>query len=148
MIIMVNDMSKRRVSKVSKRRLRVFAPICLIAIFYSLFSLLYNGYTIYELSVEKQKLEKRLISLQEESENLKTDIEKLNDEEYLANYAREHYMYSKDGEYIIHIEEDETEIANSINTLGEQIDRNYVVIFLSVVVILITFYIYRKSKKK
>ena len=142
-------MSKRRISKVSKRRLRVFGPICILAIFYSLFSLLYNGYTIYELSCEKKKLEEKLVSLQEESENLKTDIEKLNDEEYLANYAREHYQYSKDGEYIIHIDEDDEEtIEDSISGLGKEIYKNYVVIGLSVVVILITLYIFRKSKKK
>ena len=142
-------MAKRKISKVSKRRLKFFGPICIIAIFYSLFSLLYNGYTIYELSCEKKKLENKLISLQEESENLKNDIEKLNDEEYLANYAREHYQYSKDGEYIIHIDEsDEEDIEDSISTLGEEIDKNCVIIALSVIIILITLYIFKKSKKK
>ena len=142
-------MAKRKISKVSKRRLKFFGPICVIAIFYSLFSLLYNGYTIYELSCEKKKLENKLISLQEESENLKTDIEKLNDEEYLANYAREHYQYSKDGEYIIHIDKDsEEEIEDSISSIGWEIDKNYVIIILSVIVILIMIYIFKKSKKK
>lgn len=142
---MVNSMAKRRISKVSKRRLRFFAPLCLIAIFYSLFSLLYNGYTIYELSLERKKLETKLANLQEESDNLKTDISKLNDEEYLANYAREHYMYSKDGEYIIHIEEDEQ---NSIKDIDNEINKNYVMIGICIAVILITIYIFHKSKKK
>ena len=139
-------MAKRRVSKVSKRRLGFFGPICIGLIFYSIFSLLYNGYTIYELSNQKKNLEKKLISLQEQTEELKNDIEKLNDEEYLANYAREHYLYSKDGEYIIHIEEDEIE--QSIDKLDSSINKNYAIIFLSFIMFIIIVYIFRKGKKK
>lgn len=138
-------MAKRKISKVSKRRLRFFGPLCLLAIFYSLFSLIYSGYTIYELSVEKNKLENKLLALQEEAENLKTDISKLNDDEYLANYAREHYMYSKDGEYIIHIEEDEE---SNISNIDKEINKNYVIIALGIVVIIVIIYIFKKSKKK
>lgn len=138
-------MAKRKISKVSKRRLRIFGPLCLLAIFYSLFSLIYSGYTIYELSVEKNKLENKLLALQEEAENLKTDISKLNDDEYLANYAREHYMYSKDGEYIIHIEEDEE---SNISNIDKEINKNYVIIALGIVVIIVIIYIFKKSKKK
>ena len=39
----------------------------------------------------------------EDEDNLKTEINKLQDEEYVARYAREKYLYSKDGELIIKI---------------------------------------------
>lgn len=138
-------MAKRRISKASKRRLGFFGPICLIAIFYAIFLLLYNGYTIYELSIKKNNLENKLLELQKESEDLKTDIEKLNDEKYLANYAREHYLYSKDGEYIIHIEDD---LDTSISNIDTEINKNYIIIGLSIVMFLIIVYILRKDKKK
>ncbi len=138
-------MAKRRVSKASKRRLGFFGPVCIILIFYSIFSLLYNGYTIYELNNEKKNLEKKLVSLQEQAEELKNDIEKLNDEKYLANYAREHYLYSKDGEYIIHIED---EVEQSIDNLDSNINKNYVIVFLSFIMLIIIIYIFRKGKKK
>ncbi len=40
-----------------------------------------------------------------EEENLKSEINKLQDPEYVARYAREKYLYSKDDEIIIKIEE-------------------------------------------
>ena len=138
-------MARRKISKASKRRLSFFGPLCLIAIIYFLVSLTINIYTIYDLNQEKQKLEMKLINLQEESENLKNDIEKLNDEEYLANYAREQYLYSKDGEYIIHIEESE----DAIKDINLKINKNYITLFLSVFVFLIIIvYIISKGKKK
>jgi len=41
----------------------------------------------------------------EEEENLKDEINKLQDPEYMAKYAREKYLYSKKGEIVIKIEE-------------------------------------------
>ena len=138
-------MTKRKISKASKRRLSFFGPICLIAIIYFLVSLTINIYTIYELSNEKHKLETKLANLQEESENLKNDIEKLSDEEYLANYAREQYLYSKNGEYIIHIEDSE-EIMSDINS---KINKNYITLAISIFMFLtIIIYIITKGKKK
>ncbi len=40
-----------------------------------------------------------------EDENLKDEINRLQDPEYMAKYAREKYLYSKNGEIIIKIEE-------------------------------------------
>jgi len=40
-----------------------------------------------------------------DEENLKSEINKLQDPEYMAKYAREKFLYSKDGEIIIKIEE-------------------------------------------
>ena len=34
---------------------------------------------------------------------LKVDVEKLQDSDYIARYAREKYLYSKDGEFILNI---------------------------------------------
>ncbi|NLC48199.1 MAG: septum formation initiator family protein, partial [Tenericutes bacterium] len=40
-----------------------------------------------------------------EEETLKSEINKLKDPEYMARYAREKYLYSKNDEIIIKIEE-------------------------------------------
>lgn len=52
---------------------------------------------------EKKVLEERLVKLQEEEKALKLDASKLQDPDYVARYAREKYLYSKDGEFIIKI---------------------------------------------
>ena len=54
---------------------------------------------------ETKELEAKYQSLLEEEQELNSEVTKLQDEEYVAKYAREKYMYSKDGEYIIKIAE-------------------------------------------
>lgn len=136
-------MTKRRISRASKRRLTFFGTISLIAIIYFCFSLIYNVYDIYKLSMEKKRLENFYMQLQEEAENLKIDIEKFNDSKYLADYAREHYLYSKDGEYIIQIDDIE-QIEDDIN--GE-INKNYIIGGLSIFMLVMFIYIISKGKK-
>lgn len=137
-------MAKRRITKASKRRLTFFGTISLLAIIYFAFSLIYNIYTIYNLTLEKKELEELYIGLQEEAENLKIDIEKLNDEEYLADYARENYLYSKDGEYIIKIDD----VEDLEENVTSEINKNYLILFLSFLMIIIFIYILKKGRKK
>lgn len=56
---------------------------------------------------EKRQLEKELISLKEKEEQLKVDVKKMQDPDYVARYAREKYLYSKDGEYVIQLPDDD-----------------------------------------
>lgn len=138
-------MAKRRISKASKRRLTFFGTISLLAILYFTFSLVYNIYTIYNLSLEKKKLENLYVDLQDEAESLKIDIEKLNDSNYLANYAREHYLYSKDGEYIIQIDADDIEKVE--DEISINLNKNYIIVGLSVFMIFVFIYILSKGRK-
>lgn len=146
----------RRISRASKRRLSIFGTFSLIAIVYFLFSFCYNAYSIYSLTVEKNNLEKKYIELKEEAEELKIDIEKLSDEKYLANYAREKYLYSKDGEYILQINEEDLkklseEVQNTnegINIINLKLNRTYTLFALCGIFVIIIIYIIVKGKKK
>ena len=53
-----------------------------------------NNNTIATLSSQYDKL-------MEEEKQLKSDVNKLQDPDYVARYAREKYLYTKDGELII-----------------------------------------------
>ena len=53
-------------------------------------------------------MEGKLADLEEQEEILKTDIQRLEDPEYVAKYAREKYLYSKEGELIIRIPDNNT----------------------------------------
>lgn len=140
-------MTKRRITSASKRRLTVFGTISLVAIVYFCVSFIYSCYSIYDLTKEKEKLDKLYVELQEKAEDLKLDIEKLNDPKYLADYARENYLYSKDDEYILQIEEiiEETEQIDTINTT---INKSYIIAILSLGIVLIFVYIIIKGRKK
>lgn len=62
-------------------------------------------YDIYSKNKEKKNFEIELTKLQEKEEELKATVAKLQDPDYVARYAREKYLYSKDGEIIIRIPE-------------------------------------------
>lgn len=61
---------------------------------------------IYDKYQENKNLEKELLELKDKEAKLRLDAERLQDPDYIARYAREKYLYSKDGEYIIKIPED------------------------------------------
>ena len=133
-------MAKKK-NKKSKRRLAFFGTLSLFVICYFLFNLFYYSYRIMVLEKTKSDLEQELKVLQKNEQSLNSDIQKLKDPEYIAKFARENYMYSRDGEYIIKIEED--------NVVDEEkkdsFDYKYL-IYASVVAFgLMIFYV---SKKK
>ena len=99
--------TKRKVIKKSKRRLLlavVFFGIVISSLSYNLFMSLNK---IKDMQEEKSELENKIVALQEEEKVLEADIQKLQDPTYVARYAREKYLYSKDGELIIRIPDDE-----------------------------------------
>ena len=61
---------------------------------------------IFDKNQEKKELSKELESLKEKEEQLRVDADKLQNPDYIARYAREKYLYSKDGEFILQIPEE------------------------------------------
>ena len=53
-----------------------------------------------------KELEIELADLKDKELKLRLDAERLQDPDYIARYAREKYLYSKDGEFIIKIPEE------------------------------------------
>ena len=100
----------RKITKASKRRLVTLGTFS-IALF-AIFCLNVCNYTskIINLTKQEKELVLKLDQLKTEKEELAIEIEKLQDPAYLANYAREKYLYSKDGEYVIKIDETEKTI--------------------------------------
>ena len=64
-----------------------------------------TSYQLYKKSKEKEQFEKELADLKDKEDELKATVSKLQDPDYVARYAREKYLYSKDGEIIIRIPE-------------------------------------------
>lgn len=94
----------RKLTKRDKRRITL-----LLCIFIPLLTLFVSNMFSYWSSIfsnikEKKELENSYMIKLEEEELLKSEILKLQDEEYIARYAREKYLYSKNGELIIKID--------------------------------------------
>lgn len=56
---------------------------------------------IYRNKKEKLELETKYASLVEKEDNLSSEVVKLQDPEYVAKFAREKYLYTKEDELII-----------------------------------------------
>lgn len=137
---------KKKISKASKRRLVFLAPLCIMAFLYLGVCSISSFVKLYNLHNEKNELNQQLEQLQEDEEELKIEIDRLNDPDYLARYARENYLYSKDGEYVIKIDDIEKEQPKDadISLIGEDI----IIMFLGLCLVLILIFVIRKRKVK
>ncbi len=95
----------KKVSKKAKMRLIIFGIPSFLMIVYFIFTLTSSIFNYISLKREENSLKSELASLLKEKEDLKIEIDKLNDPEYVARYAKEKYLYSQNGEYVIKIEE-------------------------------------------
>ena len=90
-------------SKKRKKRIIIFTLFCFAIISVVFFSI---GKTLKEASAktrEKQALIAELETLKDKSEELKVEVNKLQDKEYIARYVREKFLYSGKNEFILRI---------------------------------------------
>lgn len=139
-------MAKKKITKQSKRRLLIFGTISILIIIYFFISLSYYSVYIYKLKNQETNLTNDLNDLKHDEKLLKTELEKLQDPDYLARYARENYDYTKDGEYVIKINKEEKKEENKVKT-DIEIYRKYIFIG-STIVLLFIIYIFYKVRKK
>lgn len=99
--------NRKKISN-SRIRFRLFIFFLLFAIFAGIlgYNCGSNILKLMQLHAEKRELEKQIVYLTDEKENLEADVERLSDSTYIARYAREKYLYSKDNEIIIRLDGD------------------------------------------
>ncbi len=140
-------MAKKKVSKKAKRRLIVFGPIAIFIIVYCAFTLVTTGMDLYKLKSEEKELTEKLSTLKSDASDLKTEITKLQDKDYVARYARENYLYTKNGEYVI-----KTEEKNEKEKKTTKQDETYIIYACAAIAIFIVLFIivkhYKRKKKK
>lgn len=137
------NVKKNRMTKSSKKRLIVFGTLSFFVIIYFIVTIIIYIYNIGSLNIKKDNLNNNLTELKREEKILTNEIEKLQDPAYIAKYAREHYSYSKDGEYIIKINDKEKETSEQKFELN--INYKYV-IFGSLLFLLLIVGILKKKK--
>ena len=135
-------MRKKKITKKSKRRLMIFGIPSLLLVVY--FCITFGSY-IYDYSTlkkEEKNLNNQLYALQEEKKQLKNEIQMLNDPDYIIRYAKEKYLYSTEGEYVIKLSEDKNvEVDEEENTY-----IIYVILGISAFVLCVLFLKNKKSK--
>jgi len=99
-------MAKKKGKVKAKRRMFVLGLTSIFIIIAMTFTIGKYWVEIFEKHKEKSNLDKELTTLKEKEEELKVDANKLQNPDYIARYAREKYLYSKDGEFILQIPEE------------------------------------------
>ncbi len=97
---------KKGISSKAKKRFFVLTIVFLGVVSFSVFSLFQDWVAISQNKQEIAKLSLYYTDLLEEEESLNSEVTKLHDTDYIARYAREKYMYSLPGEFIIKLPED------------------------------------------
>ncbi len=113
-------MAKKKIPKQSKRRLTFLTPLVILAIGYCLFTLVTTVIQLYQLHSEEDSLQSELNDLKGQSNELKTEVNKLQDKDYVARYARENYLYTKDGEYVIKTHDEDKEKKEKKFSINEE----------------------------
>ena len=93
----------RRITKKSKRRVLIFSVVIIAIISFMLVKVFSVWNQLLVKRNEKVFYANELKKLEEEEAYLKVEAEKLQDPDYVARFAREQYLYSKDGEINIRI---------------------------------------------
>lgn len=145
-MIRVGDcVARSRIPKASKKRLVVFGTISVFVIGYFIFTLSLYLYNLYSLNDTKKELGTELIELRRQEKILTSEIEKLKQDEYIAKYARKTYSYSKDGEYIIKLNNKNNKETKKDN-FNLNIDYNYIIYGGGLLILVILIYVVKKKK--
>ncbi len=92
-------------TKKEKLRLKIYLFTIIVLLSFFGYKMYYYWPKIFTNYQNKKELENKYTSLLEEEETLSSDIIKLQDPDYIARFAREKYLYSRNGEIIIKIVE-------------------------------------------
>jgi cell division protein DivIC len=86
-----------------RRRLLFFGTISFVVIISIFSSIILRFAQIKEIKDKKNDYQSELEELAKDEEIIGDKLDKLKDPDYVARYAREKYLYSKENEFIIRI---------------------------------------------
>lgn len=140
-------MVKKRISKSRQRRLLVMGTASIIAFVFLCVNIFNYSYKIVKLTKKQNELTQELDLLKIEKERLDVEIQKLQNEQYISEYIRKNYLYSKNGEYVIRIQEDNKELEKAVEEINKINDSKKYILALSIgaSVLLILFIRTKKS---
>ena len=119
----INSANKKLVHK--RKKSGLFFPLFMLSFtVVLLLSFVYNDVnSIIQKKTETTELSVKYNDLLEEEASLNSEVTKLQDPEYIARYAREKYLYTKDGERILKIVDSQPSNDKNSN-ITEQLENN------------------------
>jgi len=114
-----SEQRKARHKKRLIRRLSFFIVFAVVISGLLISSMVTRANVLEEKKAEKIQLEEEMLSLKSNEKKLRNEIEKLNDDEYIAKLARRDYFLSDDGEIIFNIPEGDEATSDLDNEANE-----------------------------
>lgn len=137
----------RKTTKQIKRRLVITVPVTLLIMIFSLYTAIIEFSKVKSYKDENKKLIEQLEELKKEAENLNIEITKLSSPDYIARYAREKYLYSKDGEKVVIVDVIKKE--NKVEENDETLDSlKYMTIGTGIILVIVVIGIIKMKDKK
>ena len=135
-----------KISKSRKRRLAVIGTASIVAFAFFCLTTINYTYKIIKLTNKQSELRKTLDLLKTEKENLDIEIEKLQDEDYIAKYAREKYLYTKNDEYVIKIQDNTEELEETNSEIIKLNNARVYIVYASLIGLVALIFIARTKK--
>lgn len=89
---------KKRVKRWQKKTKKVYKPMAYLFIgCFLIYILLSQAMSVFSRTAEIDKLEKEVAIVKKEKKDLQNEVSLLNDDDYVTRYARENYVFTKDG---------------------------------------------------
>ncbi|MDZ5713801.1 FtsB family cell division protein [Jeotgalibacillus haloalkalitolerans] len=101
------------------RRLTAFFIVAAVVSSVLISSMVTQASVLEDKQTERAQLEQKIVELDKQEENLRNEIVKLNDDEYIAKLARRDYFLSDSGEIIFTIPEDQPAAEKEQNDTAE-----------------------------
>jgi len=101
----MGDFVKKKKSSKARKRFLILSIIFIGVVSFSVGTIFKDWLEIAHNKQEIASLTSYYSELLKEEESLTSEVTKLHDDDYVARYAREKYMYSLPGEFIIKIPE-------------------------------------------
>ena len=98
-----NISKKKKTDNKDKKRIMILFLTVIVLIIVLIGTVFKDWVQVMSNRQETKELEDRYQELLEEEASLNSEVVKLQDPTYVARYAREKYLYSKDGETILRI---------------------------------------------
>lgn len=137
----------RKTTKQIKRRLVITVPVTLVIMIFSLYTAIIEFNKVKSYKAENKKLVEQLENLKKEAESLNIEITKLSSPDYIARYAREKYLYSKDGEKVVIVDviKKEQKVEENDETLDS---LKYMTIGTGIILVIVVIGIIKMKDKK
>jgi cell division protein DivIC len=100
------EIASARKRKLLLRRLSLFLVFAAVISYLMISSFISQSSTLEAKLAQKNQLDQELAEIKKHQEILKEDIVKLNDDEYIAKFARKEFFFSEQGEVIFSMPEE------------------------------------------